>query len=110
MSCYKNCRCAGTDKARCALQFTGVEGCFYEYSMRFNASGNDAYVDFRKARVNLQDMDNLDNVEAQCENARTLVPHLKSYAEEEKYVRYICDRLNDDICEMLKKCPNYQSI
>ncbi len=110
MSCYKNCRCAGTKKTRCALRFTGVEGCFYEYSMRFNASSNNAYVKFRKARENLQNMDSFDDVETQCENARALVPHLKSYAEEEKYIHYICDRVNDDICEMLKKCPAVQSI
>ena len=110
MACYKNCRCSGTNNARCALQFKDVAGCLYEYSMRFNASPLKAYKAFRKTRGKLQNMGSLNSMNAQCKNARVLIPHLKHYAEEKRYVHYICDRLNDNICTMLKKCPKYQSI
>ena len=108
MSCYKNCRCAGKKKSRCALKFTDVAGCLHEYNMRFNASSNKLYPKFRKARENLKNMDRIGDLNSQCQNARTLVPYLKGYAEERKYVRFICNRLNDDICDILKKCLEYE--
>ena len=108
MSCYKNCRCAGTTKARCALKFTDASGSIYDYSMRFNASPLPAYKEFRKTRQTLNNMSELDSINNQCNNARQLVPHLKVYAEETHYMSFICNQLNENICEMLKKCPKYQ--
>ena len=110
MSCYKNCRCTGSEKSRCALKFTDVGGCFHEYAMRFNANPHQMYKEFRKARKNLKNIDDMSDTTSQCQNARALVPYLKDYAEEKKYVHFICDRLNDNICEIFKKCPNYQLI
>ena len=109
MPCYKNCRCAGEEKTRCALKFKNTIGCIYEYAMRFNASSLTAYKQFREVRGNLREVNHLHATQQQCENARALVPQLKSYAEEPHYLNFICDRLNDDICEMLKKCPSYKT-
>ncbi len=110
MSCYKNCRCTGSEKSRCALKFTDVGGCFHEYTMRFNANPHQMYQEFRRARKNLNNIDDMGNIISQCQNARALVPYLKDYAEEKRYVHFICDRLNESICEIFKKCPNYQLI
>ena len=107
MSCYKNCRCAGATKSRCALRFTDFSGCFYEYSMRFNASPNRAYQKFRDKRKGLSNMNKLSDITSQCENARALVPHLTAYAEDEKYITHVCNGLNRSICKMLKKCPKF---
>lgn len=110
MSCYKNCRCAGSKKSRCALKFTDISGSFYEYSMRFNASPHQAYKKFREARKALQNINEFDDINTQCQNARALIPYIKNYAEERKYMQLICNRLNNNICEIVRKCPTYKLI
>ena len=108
MSCYKNCRCSGEYNERCALNFKDVEGCFYEYAMRFNASPLTEYKEFRDKRSQLPNMDKQDEWSTQCQNARELTPYLKVYAEDPKYIPHICHQLNTTICKKLKKCPKYK--
>ena len=120
MACYDNCRCAGEFNERCALKFTDISGCLYEYSMRFNATPYKGYSDFRKARASQQNIEQLDNVQAQCANARALVSHLNIYAEDEDYQEHICGRLTgkppdggpsyDGVCKQLQKCPKYDLV
>ncbi|MCY4321230.1 MAG: hypothetical protein OXC37_02330 [Bdellovibrionaceae bacterium] len=108
MPCYKNCRCAGTNKTRCALRFQKPVGSVYEYAIRFNASPLKMYKEFREQRQKLGEISPLYDIHGQCNNARSLVSQLKRYAEEPEYVSFICDTLNDKVCEMLKKCPSYK--
>ncbi len=107
MSCYKNCRCAAKGR-RCALKFEEIDGCLYDYAMRFNASSvKPEFQKFRSARK-LLNTDEIDDVKSQCKNARKLIPYLKVYAEDNYYLSHICDRLNEKICTMLDKCPKYK--
>ena len=110
MPCYKNCRCAGEVNERCGLTFTNIDGCLYAYSMRFNAAPHKEYSDFRKTRSSQQNIEQLDNVQAQCANARSLLPHLAKYAEDTNYEEHICKRLNQSVCNKLQKCPKYDLV
>ena len=105
MACYKNCRCAGAQKNRCAMKFENITGCLYEYYTRFNASPLEGYQKFRKERGSLPQGKDIDT---QCQNTRKLIPHLKVYAEDTNYLEHICHSVNTQTCNMMKKCPAFQ--
>ncbi len=108
MACYKNCRCAGETKSRCALKFEDVSGGVYEHAMRFNSSPFDAYNMFRKDRNEIDELAlvNFNNTNQQCKNAEKLIPHLAIYAENPKYVQEVCNKLSS-VCTIMEKCPKY---
>ncbi len=103
-SVYPNCRRAKKDPHRCMLKFNGYEGSIDEYFSRFNAAHLAGYQRYRVNRLKLYE-NNQGNSDA-CEMAKKLLPSVKGYAEDEKYLPHIKGMLDNKICNMMEKCEN----